>query len=195
MRNLILAGAAALAFSAPAAAQDMDADVEADVMADVTLTADQRAMYDSWPMDRRTMYDAWPNEAQVYYWTLTPEQTEGWWVLNDDQRLRIVRMTPAQRTAAWTSVAAQMNGAARAMPVSAGASANMRFVSNAMVQPIPEDSPPVSGDDLPVCTPNQQDGCINSWEKNRTGTRPLNYWPGKPASEIDTPLPAEDPND
>ena len=38
--------------------------------------------------------------------------------------------------------------------------------------------------DLPICKPNQQDGCINGWEKNRTGNRPLNYWPGKPASEI-----------
>lgn len=193
MRNLILASAAVLAFSVPAAAQDTDVAVDAEGNVYV-LTDDQRVMYDAWPPENRVMYDAWPNDVKVYYWTLTPDQAEGWWVLNDEQRMRIYRMTPAQRAAAWTSIAAQMNGSAAATTPVASASTNMRFVSNAMVQPIPGDSPPVTGD-LPVCKPNQQDGCINSWEKNKTGTRPLSYWPGKPASEIDTPLPAEDPND
>ena len=39
----------------------------------------------------------------------------------------------------------------------------------------------------------QQDGCINSWAKNKTGNRPLEYWPGKPASEIPEKLPATKP--
>ena len=28
----------------------------------------------------------------------------------------------------------------------------------------------------------------------KTGNRPINYWPGRPASEIDEPLPLDDPN-
>lgn len=200
MRNLFLAGAAMLAFSVPAAAQDA---TPAEAMAEAYVITDaQQAMYDGWTVENRTMYDAWPNDVKVYYWTLAPEQTEGWWVLNDEQRMRIYAMTPEQRTAAWTSIAAQLDGTATAaapapagtMPMAASGSTNMTFVSGEMIQPIPGDTPTSTGD-LPVCTPNQQDGCINSWEKNKTGTRPLNYWPGKPASEIDTPLPAEDPND
>ncbi len=197
MRNLILAGAAALAFAVPAAAQDVAVDAEGNVY---VLTDVQTVMYDGWPAERRVMYDAWPMPVQEYYWTLDPMQNEGWWVLDDVQRVRIYEMTPEARVAAWTSIAAQMNAStpmgsatttARARSIVSG---SPRFVSTPMVQPI-SDTPAPTGDDLPICTPNQQDNCINSFEANGTGTRPLNYWPGRPASEIDTPLPAEDPND
>lgn len=206
MRTRILCGAAALALAIPGVsmAQDMDDDDMADDMATeemAEMSAEQRAMYDAWPADRRTMYDAWPNTYRVYYWTLTPDQMEGWWVLNDTQRGQVYAMTPQQRTAAWAQIAAQMAGApvtatttttTTATAVPAG-SANIRFVSNATVQPVSDT--PATGDDLPICTANQQDNCINSWEARKTGTRPLEYWPGRPASEIDEPLPAEDPND
>lgn len=197
MRNFILAGAAALAFAVPAAAQDMAVDAEGNVY---VLTDAQKVMYDGWPAEQRVLYDAWPMGVQEYYWTLEPMQVEAWWMLDDSQRVRIYEMTPEARASAWTSIAAQMNASTPAVSASTTARATttaspaMRFVSNPTVQAI-SDTPAPAGDDLPVCSANQQDNCINSWEKNKTGTRPLNYWPGRPASEIDTPLPAEDPND
>ena len=187
MRNLILAGAAALAFTAVPAMADHHMEADAYTWSDA-----QKAMYDGWPADRQTAYDAWPANVQEYYWTLTPAQTSGWWVLNDEQRVRIYEMTPQQRTAAWTQIAAQMNGsnasttATTATTAATSASTSPRFVSKAVTQSMPAGyTKSASGTDLPVCKPNQQDGCINSWEKNKTGTRPLNYWPGKPASEMD----------
>jgi len=50
------------------------------------------------------------------------------------------------------------------------------------------------GQTYTVCMGDQKDSCINPREAGlKTGNRPLSYWPGKPASEIDEPLPAEDP--
>lgn len=195
MRNLILAGAAALAFTAaPAVAQDVAVDAEGNVY---VLTDAQQVMYDGWPADRQAAYDAWPNTVQEYYWTLTPVQTDGWWVLNDEQRVRIYEMTPEARAQAWTQVQAQMKPNATAMAAttaSASAStAGPRFVSREVTQTTPAAYKAASGDDLPVCSADQQDGCINSWEKNGTGNRPLEYWPGRPASEIPGKLPAKKP--
>ena len=195
MRNLIFAGAAAIAFTAvPAIAQDVAVDADGTVY---VLTDEQQ-----------TTYDAWPDEVQEYYWTLTPAQVEGWWVLTDDQRVRIYEMTPEARTQAWTQISSQMSAAPAATTsapsstatartaTSAGAStssATPRFVSKEVTQATPSGYAAASGEDVPVCRGDQQDGCINSWEKNKTGTRPLEYWPGKPASEIDEPLPATKP--
>lgn len=187
MKRTLLAAAAALTFitAAPAVAQ-------------MTMTTEQQTMYDGWTAENRAAYDAWPMEAKTYYWTLTPEQTKGWWVLNDEQRVRIVGMTPDQRAAAWTSIMAQMNGTdasattttttstTTASPgMSTMASGDMQFVRKEVTQGnmMASSAATAEGADLPVCKANQQDGCINSWEKNKTGTRPLNYWPGKPASE------------
>ncbi len=197
MRNLIFAGAAAIAFTVtPAIAQDVAVDADGNVY---VLTDDQQTMYDGWPADRQTMYDGWPYEVQEYYWTLTPVQVDGWWVLNDEQRVRIYEMTPEARTQAWAQIASQMNATpaatattARTAAASASTSAP-RFVSKEVTQTTPANYTAASGDDVPVCKGNQQDGCINSWEKNKTGNRPLEYWPGKPASEIDGPLPAKKP--
>lgn len=44
----------------------------------------------------------------------------------------------------------------------------------------------VDGQDYPVCTSTQQDSCIEPYAAGLSwGNRPLSYWPGKPASEID----------
>ncbi|MFW2351254.1 hypothetical protein [Qipengyuania sp.] len=196
MRNIILAGAAALAFTTvPAAAQDMAVDAEGKVYA---MSDDQQGMYDAWPADRQTAYDAWPDAVQEYYWTLTPMQVEGWWLLTDDQRVRIYEMTPEARAQAWTQVQAQVPNATAAAATTASASASTadpRFVSKEVTQTTPAAYKSASGDDLPVCKGDQQDGCINSWAKNKTGNRPLEYWPGKPASEMDGKLPAEKPGE
>ena len=199
MNKLILAGAAAMALAIPAAgtAQTNTVDDKRAEMTDM-----QRTAYDAWPAERRTMYDAWPNTYRTYYWELTPAQQNGWWALTDEQRTRVYAMTPEQRTAAWTTITQQMNSAgnmnnASTTGTTARTAAAMastggpRFVRGEVVQTTPAGySATANGADLPVCTPNQQDGCINSWEKNKTGTRPLNYWPGQPASE----MPGKKPN-
>lgn len=196
MRNIILAGAAALAFTTvPAMAQDVAVDAEGNVY---VMSDDQQGMYDAWPADRKAAYDAWPDGVQEYYWTLTPVQVEGWWLLTDDQRVRIYEMTPEARAQAWTQVQAQVPNATATAATTAAASASTtgpRFVSKEVTQTTPAAYKAASGEDLPVCKGDQQDGCINSWAKNKTGNRPLEYWPGKPASEIDGKLPAKKPGE
>ncbi len=194
MKNLILAGAAALAFTAaPAIAQDVAVAQDGTVY---VLTDVQQLSYDGWPMERQSTYDAWPYTLQEYYWTLEPMQADGWWMLNDTQRVRIYEMTPEQRVATWTTIGQQMSASETAVTARTAASANAgpRFVSREVTQTTPASYKAVSGDNVPVCTAKQQDGCINSWEKNKTGNRPLNYWPGRPASEIPGKLPVNNPN-
>ena len=140
---------------------------------------------------------------------MSAEQQQGWWALTDAQRVQVYEMTPAQRTAAWAQISAQLSGAAPAASASAGTAAgataapgmgstsastaatgNMRFVESETVQ-----SAPAPKTEYPICEDGVTDGCINPREAGKNyGNVPLNYWPGRPASEIDEPLPAEDPN-
>jgi hypothetical protein len=195
MRNFILAGAAALAFTAtPAIAQDMSSDMEREAY---NMNPSQQQMFMDWEDDRRIAYERWPANIQEYYWTLNDNQTRGWWVLNDEQRMRIVAMQPEQRAAAWTSILNQMTGAA-AMPATASDRAttapraaaatagNIQYRSSERVQATPGDQGPPTGE-LPICSANEQDNCINAWEAGKRGpgvARPLDYWPGQPASEM-----------
>ena len=214
MRSIILAGVAALAFAVPAAAQDTTTEAETQVEAETplgtyTMTTGQQTSYDAWPADRQAAYDAWTAEIQEYFWSLTPEQQTGWWALTDEQRRKVYQMTPQQRTSAWAQIAAQMNGAApgaaaataattsrtttgtASTTASTRASGDMRFVESETVQTAP---PPK--EEYPVCSAKVQDGCINPREAGKNyGNVPLDYWPGKPASEIDEPLPAKKPDD
>lgn len=191
MKNLILASAAVFAFTATPAFADHHMEGE---MAEYVLSADQQVIYDGWPEERRMTYDAWPAGAQDYYWTLDPAQAAGWWVLTDEQRVRIYEMTPDQRASAWTAIAAQMGNAnetAVAARTSASTSAGPRFVSSEVVQTTPANRN--AGGELPICSSDEEDNCINAWEAGKRGpgvNRPLEYWPGRPASEIDEPLPA-----
>ena len=189
MNRFFLAGAAALALAVPAVAQNMAVDADGDVY---VMTDAQETIYTAWPADRRSAYDTWPNDYKVYYWTLTPTQQNGWWVLTDDQRAKVYAMTPEQRAQAWTAIAAQMASASPSATAATTAStsattraATINWVSNATVQSVPTDSAPA---DPPICAPEQQDNCINAWEAGKRGpgvTRPLDHWPGKPASEMD----------
>lgn len=206
MKRIMLASAAALAFTAtPAIAQDTVAvDAEGNTY---VLTDDQQVMYDAWPTDRQTAYDAWPAGIQEYYWTLDPAQGEGWWVLTDDQRVRIYEMTPEQRAQAWTAIASQMNGApvtapAGTTPVEAETTTvarttsgtSPRFVRGEVAQNAPTRSN--ADGEYPPCKGDMTDGCVNPREAGLNyGNRPLQYWPGRPASEIDEPLPAEKPDE
>lgn len=192
MRNLILAGAAALAFSAaPALAQTTTQDMDAGAY---NMNPAQQQMFMNWEDDQRIAYTRWPIEVQEYYWTLTDDQVRGWWVLNDEQRMRIAGMQPQQRAAAWTSIMNQMSGATP-MPATQSATAgtapasraantmagNIQFRSTAVVQNTPGDQGPPTGE-VPICSPNEQDNCINAWEAGRRGpgvAKPLGYWPGE----------------
>ncbi|EDL50178.1 hypothetical protein [Erythrobacter sp. SD-21] len=197
MKNLILAGAAALAFAMPAAA---DHHMEGEVTT-YQLSEDQMMTYDGWPEDRRAVYDAWPYGVQEYYWTLEPMQMEGFWMLTDPQRVRIYEMTPDQRAMAWQQINAQMSptnsasttGTTARTTAATRTSTSPRFVRSEVVQNTPADAGPPSDGELPICESNAQDNCINAWEAGKRGpgvNRPLEYWPGRPASEIDESLPA-----
>jgi hypothetical protein len=52
----------------------------------------------------------------------------------------------------------------------------------------------VDGYTMKVCKGDVQDGCINPQDAGFDwGGREINYWPGRPASEIPGPLPVEKP--
>jgi len=190
MNKLILAGAAALAFIAPVAAQDVAVTANGDVY---MLTDAQQVMYDGWPAERRTAYTTWPNTYQSYYWTLSEPQMNGWWVLTDDQRARLYTMTPEARTAAWTSIEQQMmsmpsaNASATAQVATTAAATQAmgspRMVSGEVVQSTPAATR--ANGEYPLCSATVTDSCINPREAGKNyGNRPLGYWPGKPASEM-----------
>jgi hypothetical protein len=201
MKLVLTAAASALALglAVPAQATQQTGMQHSD-MQHSEMTAAQKAMYDSWPADRRMTYDNWPSGVQGYYFTLTPTQQNAFWMLNDEQRLQLYNLPANQRMAAWDGVLAQVNamqGQTGTMNQPANrstmTSGNVRFVSNAVVQNAP---PPHQGE-YPVCGRDQDDNCMNAWEAGRRGAgvpRPLEYWPGRPASEIDETLPATMPS-
>jgi hypothetical protein len=191
MNKLILAGAAALALAVPAVAQDMAVSSNGDVY---VLTPDQDVTYEAWPADRQTTYTSWPNDYKVYYWTLTEPQQTGWWALTDAQRQQLYAMTPEARTAAWTSIENQMASmpsanasdtaiAATSAAATGSVAGEPRFVSGEVLQTTPAVTR-ASGE-YPVCSTSVTDSCVNPREAGKNyGNRPLNYWPGRPASEI-----------
>lgn len=190
MNKLIFAGAAALALAIPAVAQDMAVDADGNVY---VLTAPQQVIYDAWPVERQTIYTAWPNDYKVYYWTLTEPQQTGWWALTDAQRTQLYAMTPEARVAAWTSIEKQMmsmpsaNASDTAMvATTAATTASMgmpQMVAGEVVQSTPAATR--ANGEYPLCSATVTDSCINPREAGKNyGNRPLNYWPGKPASEI-----------
>ena len=192
MNKLIFAGAAALALAIPAVGQDMAVSTNGDVY---VLTPDQDVIYKSWPAERQTTYTAWPNDYKVYYWTLTEPQQTGWWALTDAQRQQLYAMTPEARTAAWTSIERKMasmpsdNASDTAVAATTAAAANgvagrePRMVSGEVLQTTPAATR--ANGEYPLCSATVTDSCINPREAGKNyGNRPLNYWPGKPASEI-----------
>ncbi len=54
----------------------------------------------------------------------------------------------------------------------------------------------IKGREYPICEGDQKDGCINPRDAGLDrGGREIDYWPGKPASEIEKPLPVDKPAD
>lgn len=185
MKNFLMtsvAAATAMAMAPSAMAQDMAMDVE--------LTTHQQTMYDGWSATNRAAYEGWPADVQTYYWTLTPMQSKAWWQLNDEQRVAIFNMAPTQRAATWQSIAQQLGERSATAPTATASTAatqttNVRYQSGEVVQAVPTNA--VSGE-YPLCTNGRTDACMNPWEAGRRGagvTKPLDYWPGRPASEID----------
>jgi hypothetical protein len=239
MRNILLAGAGAIALlTAPAYAQmnnttsgtaassDMDDTNSMEQAPDSSvpgstnsvddkrggyeMSAPQSDMYDTWPDERRAAYDTWPMTYQEYYWTLDPVQQEGYWALTPDQRGKIYNMTPEQRALAWQSVQQQLAGMTpttppgQANPPGQGVPTNgvpNPQMANQAVQPaMPAKQeyqggpykgaltpPPADAmnKEYPPCKGDMQDSCVNPREAGLNyGNRPLDYWPGKPASEM-----------
>ena len=182
MNKLILAGAAALAIAIPAVAQE--------TMTTTTTTSDSRIS--SWPADRQTSYTAWPETYRTYYWTLTPSQQEGWWMLTDEQRSQIYAMPAEQRTTTWTAVERQMasrpsaNASVTAQAATTGAMTASTMEPGSVSTAVRATTPSASmTKDYPLCSRAVTDSCINPREAGKNyGNRPLNYWPGRPASEI-----------
>ena len=172
MKKLLIttvASVAAIAMAPTVMAQDAEMEV--------VLTTPQQAMYDGWPMENQAMYDAWPAEVQTYYWTLTEPQMQAWWQLNDGQRVAIYRMEPTQRAATWQSITQKMS------PGMASKTSDIRYQSNAVVQKTPASSRAQSS--YPICKGDVQDDCMQPRAAGKNwGNRPLDYWPGKPASEM-----------
>lgn len=133
--------------------------------------ADYRNAYWQWPADYRTSYWTWPSNYQTYYWGLTPEQQTAWWALSAEQRGQILAMTPEQQMAAWTSINSQ---------ITASKTPNTVMTTSTTAQA----TPAARTGEYPICGGAIQDSCINPREAGKNyGNRPLQYWPGKPASE------------
>ena len=65
-----------------------------------------------------------------------------------------------------------------------------RFVRGEVAQAAPAATP---GAEYPPCRGELQDGCVNPREAGLNyGNRPLNYWPGRPASEGAAPATAQE---
>ena len=107
MRRFLLASAASLAMVCGASS----ILAQAPATTTTSMTAEQKADYDTWPADQRTSYDSWPADQQAYYWSLTAKQRTGWWALTDQQRQQLLAMDPATRVAAWASIEKQLAAA------------------------------------------------------------------------------------
>ena len=182
------------ALAMPVVAQDAVAVVDGEDV--YVMTADQTVLFDAWPYERRMAYEGWPTNLQRYYWTLSPDESDGWWMLTDPQRVRVYDMTPEQRAIAWAEISGQMSAAkaANTAAVEARTATNPapRFVRSEVAQTTPS-SAASEGAQPPICSETVTDGCINAWDAGERGAgvkRPLEYWPGRPASQIDQPLPA-----
>ena len=200
MRTLILAGAgmfAALAAPAAIHAQVPAPATTVGVKPDgrvYTLTPQQQATFDGWPVDRQTDYRTWPYDYQVYYWSLPASQQTGYWALTADQRGMIYKMSPDQQAKTWDSILAQLAGATPATPADQANPPGMGMPTTGVPNPqaaaqavppaMPADptyqggpykgalTPPPAdamAKSYPVCTSKVQDSCQNPGEGGAPG--------------------------
>ncbi|MEL1250586.1 hypothetical protein [Aurantiacibacter gilvus] len=195
MKNLILATASALSLAAvPAAAEAQQREAPEDAPAFYSaaheellreMSPDFRIHFDTLDEDQQALYFGWNDALRGYYHTLNDEQRHAWWYLNDEQRIQLYQVQgEAARDAAWDSVIAQVGTLEAQQAAAPERDTSMTFVSNAVVQDIPM---PAHPDEYPVCEGDNDDHCINAWAAGQRGPgvdRPLDYWPGRPASEM-----------
>lgn len=188
MRKLMLGGLMVLSVSSlPAismAQETSDAAATTPDAAGPALTAEQKAIYDTWTVEEKNQYATWNPEYQAYFWTLTASQKKGYWMLTTDQRTQIYAMTPEQRIAAWSSIIAQLNGEVpatpptQANPPGQGIPTDTVPTPESAAEPVPpampaDESyqggpykgaltpPPNEAKEYPVCTKTLQDSCRN----------------------------------
>ena len=174
--------------------------------------ADRRTAYDGWPYDVQEYY--WtlePNQTEGW-WMLNDEQRTRIYAMTPEQRTMAWQQISTQMNAMQNSQGnsatsgsnnanmtnpgnsamsgsnnASMTGNTARTTAASANSMQPRFVRSEVVQTTPGDQGPPTGD-LPICEDNAQDNCINAWEAGERGpgvTRPLDYWPGQPASQSD----------
>ncbi|GGD54138.1 hypothetical protein GRI62_04315 [Erythrobacter arachoides] len=188
MKNLLLAGAFALAsLSLPAGAMAQDASAG--------MTAQQQAMYNAWPMERRTMYEGWPDGVRTYYWTLDRDRQNMYWMMDDADRIRIYEMPMNERDAAWQQHM-EMHAAMPSTNASMTTTTTPSRTTNASAMPamrsggMVQQTPAAHSGEYPPCRGTVQDNCVNPREAGLNyGNRPLDYWPGQPASQMDASTP------
>lgn len=186
MRKLVLGGVLLLGASVlPASVSAQATPGEpVPVNTEPALTAEQKAIYDSWSVDEKVQYQTWSPEYQAYFWSLTAPQRTGYWRLTSDQRTQIYAMTPEQRVLAWESILAQLQGqtpptpATQANPPGEGIPTNTVPTPETAAEPVPpampaDESyqggpykgaltpPPIEAKDYPVCSRTIQDSCRN----------------------------------
>jgi len=180
--------------------------------------ADRQMAYDKWPADVQGYYWTLTPQQVEGWWALTDAQRVQVFQMTPEQRVTAWTSITAQlaggppptaapapaATAAPMGTAASTASASASMPASASmastaatstgtVSGNVRFVRGEVAQTAPAATP---GAEYPPCRGEVTDGCVNPREAGLNyGNRPLNYWPGRPASEIDGPLPAQQPTE
>lgn len=169
MRILILAGAALTFGAAPVAIGAQPTAIE--------LTEAQQAEYAGWSSAQKDAFATWPTSYQTYFWNLTSVQQDAYWTLPIERRAQIVALSPDEQAQAWSEIEAKYVADSKA-----GTVEPVIFMrSSEMSQAAPA---PQAGE-YPICEEGVTDGCINPREAGRDfGNVPLDYWPGKPASEL-----------
>lgn len=182
------------------------------------LSAERQTTFDAWPNDVKSYYFTLPSARQDAFWMLTdeqrvrvynmePTQREAAWTglmqqvnsMNNDAAMN-GSMNASTTGTMNSSTTGSMNSSTTGNMASTNSNmsttattarqGNIRFVSNERSQA----APAARQGEYPVCTNGMTDGCINQYEATGKGNRPLEYWPGRPASEIDGPLPAKQPS-
>ncbi|WP_230291243.1 hypothetical protein [Croceicoccus sp. Ery5] len=169
MRKLILTGTALMLGTAPVAIQAQPAAIQ--------LTEAQQSEYAGWSDAKKAELATWPTSYQAYYWDLTPTQQDAYWTLPIERRAQLAAMEPAEEVQAWSEIEAKF-----AADSTAGTVEPVYLMqSNEMSQA----APPAKAGEYPVCSDGMTDGCINPREAGKDyGNVPLDYWPGKPASQM-----------
>ena len=188
MRTILMAGAAAISMAAIPVTSLAQSDVPgstnsiSDKRAVYEMSEEQKGMYDSWPAEKQSEYESWPYDYQVYYWDLDPMYQPGFWALTPEQRTKIYSMEALDQETAWKSVMAQLNGETVATAETSSGDVATSYQNSAVVQ---GNMTAEAKDEYPVCKGDIQDSCINPRAAGMNwGNRPLDYWPGKPASEM-----------